>query len=156
MPKRKEKKGSSMNGSASKPEQPECGLCCDAIVEDRDEALFCEGSCNKWMHRYCAGVSVSHYEALQDSPLPFLCSLCAQSKYSETIEEMKAAIAALERSASATPTDKSSTSEVTGENKNEWTNVERRTRQRSTRSNNNRNRGGKRAVQRATNVPRES
>lgn len=128
-----------MNSSTSKKEQEqsECGLCCDAIVEDRDEALFCEGSCNRWMHRYCAGVSLSHYEALQDSPLPFLCSLCAQSKHSEAIEEMRATIAALreevkelhvalERSASAsTATDKCSTSEATGEPRYEWTNIVR-------------------------------
>ena len=127
----RKKKGT--NSSAS---EEQCGLCCKAIVEDCDEALFCEGSCNKWMHRYCAGVSLSHYEALQDSPLPFLCSLCVQTKHSEAIEEMKATIAALreevkelhvalERSAPAKPT-----SETSGESKSEWTNVVKRTRQR--------------------------
>ena len=92
-------------------------------------------------HRYCAGVSVSHYEALQDSPLPFLCSLCVQAKYSETIEELKATITALkeevkelhvalENSTSAKPG-----SETAGDESNsEWTDVVERNRQRPARN----------------------
>ncbi len=141
MPKRK--KGGSTNSTS---DEEQCSLCCKAIVEDRDEALFCEGSCNKWMHRYCAGVSLSHYEALQDSTLPFLCSLCVQTKHSETIEELKATIAALreevkelhgalERSNPA-----KLTSETVDEPKSEWTTVVQRTRQRPARRGNNGNR----------------
>ena len=93
------------------------------------------------MHRYCAGVSVSHYEALQNSPLPFLCSLCVQTKHSETIEELKATITALkeevkelhvalESSTSAKPG-----SETAGnESNSEWTDVVKRNRQRPTRN----------------------
>ena len=116
------------------------------------------------MHIYCAGVSLSHYEALQDSPLPFLCSLCVQTKHSEAIEEMKATIAALreevkelhvalERSAPAKPT-----SETSCESKSEWTNVVKRTRQRRpTRNGNNSNRGGrKEGVQQTTGDSRVS
>ena len=29
----------------------ECSVCCQAIVEGKDEALFCEGECKRWMHR---------------------------------------------------------------------------------------------------------
>lgn len=88
----KGKKGATANSGEN---EEQCGLCCKAIIEDRDEALFCEGSCNKWMHRYCAGVCLHHYEALQGYREPFFCSLCTQSKQSETIEEMWATIAAL-------------------------------------------------------------
>ena len=49
------------------------GLCCKPFIEDRDEALLCEGSCDRWLHRYCTGITETQYEALQDSPLPFLC-----------------------------------------------------------------------------------
>ena len=74
-----------MKGSTNNTSEEQCGLCFKAIVENRDEALFCKGSCNKWMHRYCVGVSLSHYEALQYSPLPFL----VQTKHSATIEALK-------------------------------------------------------------------
>ena len=63
----------------------------------KDEALLCEGeqSCNRWMHRYCAGVSVEHYQSLDQSPLPFNCSLCVQSKQAAIIDELKSTTAAL-------------------------------------------------------------
>ena len=74
-----------------------CSLCCRAIVDGKDDALLCEGvqSCNRWMHRYCAGVSVEHYESLDQSPLPFNCSLCIQRKQAAIIDELKSTIAAL-------------------------------------------------------------
>lgn len=83
--------------AATAASNEECALCCNAIVEGEEEALLCEGdgSCNKWMHRYCAGVSASHYESLVKSPLPFNCSLCVQQKQAAMIDEMKSTIAAL-------------------------------------------------------------
>ena len=74
-----------------------CALCCQPIVERKDDALLCEGeeSCNKWMHRYCAGVSVKHYESLGESPLPFNCSICTQRKQAIVINELKSTIAVL-------------------------------------------------------------
>lgn len=47
------------------------------------------------MHRYCAGVSVEHYELLDQSPLPFNCSLCVQRKQAAIFDELKFTIAAL-------------------------------------------------------------
>ena len=47
------------------------------------------------MHRYCAGVSTTHYELLSNSPSPFNCSLCAQHKQAATIGELHATIATL-------------------------------------------------------------
>ena len=64
-------------------------------MEDRDEALLCEGSCNAWLHRYCAGVTVSQYAALQDSPLPFFCTTCFQLKQAAVIKEMQEKIDSL-------------------------------------------------------------
>ena len=109
----------------------------------------------------CLTMSTSRFS------LAISCSLCAQSKHSEAIEEMRATIAALreeikelhvalERSVSAsTSTDKCSTSEGTSEPKHEWTNIVRRTQQRlrtaRTSDSNNRNRGSKKVVQQATN-----
>ena len=91
----------SARGKPSTSQDEICSLCCRAIVEGKDEALFCEGeqSCNRWMHRYCAGVSVEHYytvyESLDQSPLPFNCSLCVQRKQAAQIDELKSTIAVL-------------------------------------------------------------
>ena len=72
--------------------EEQCGLCCKTVIDNCDEALLCEGNCNKWLHGYCTGVTVTQYEALQDSPLPFLCSVCSQFKQTATISEMQAKI----------------------------------------------------------------
>ena len=72
-------------------------LCCKPIVEGKDEALMCEGeTCgNKWIHRYCAGVSTAHYKLLETSPSPYYCCLCTQLKQAAIIEEMRGTIASL-------------------------------------------------------------
>ena len=31
-----------------------CCVCCKAVEDGKDEALLCEGQCQKWLHRYCA------------------------------------------------------------------------------------------------------
>jgi hypothetical protein len=92
MPKKKSEKKLASDASNT---EVQCGLCCKPVVEDRDEALLCEGSCNAWLHRYCAGVTVSHYAALQDSPLPFLCTMCSQVKQAAIIKEMQEKIDSL-------------------------------------------------------------
>ena len=66
-----------------------CGLCCKPVIEDRDEALLCEEICDRWLHCYCAGVTEMQYEALQDSTLPFLCSICSQVKQAAVIKDMQ-------------------------------------------------------------------
>ena len=70
-----------------------CAICCSEIIEGREEALLCEGkgTCSRWMHRYCAGVTEAHYESFEKSPLPFNCSLCVQKSQVALIEELKSA-----------------------------------------------------------------
>ena len=34
-----------------------CAVCEQYVVDGKDQALFCEGQCQCWSHRYCAGVS---------------------------------------------------------------------------------------------------
>ena len=77
--------------------QETCFLCCRAIVDGKEDALRCEGeqSCNRWMHHYCAGVSVEHYKALDQSPLPINCSFCVQNKQASLINDLKNAVAVL-------------------------------------------------------------
>ena len=72
-----------------------CGLCCKPVVDDRDEALLCEGTCDRWLHRYCAGVTETQYEPFQDSPLPFLCFMCSQLKQAAVIKDMQEKIDSL-------------------------------------------------------------
>ena len=36
-----------------------CAVCEQTIVEGKEQALYCEGTCKQWFHRYCAGVGVN-------------------------------------------------------------------------------------------------
>ena len=42
-----------------------CALCCQKIVHNKEDVLFCTGKCNGPIHRYCAGVSVLQFEEMK-------------------------------------------------------------------------------------------
>ena len=73
----------------------DCDGCNSVIVEDEHEALQCEGVCQKWYHRLCAGVSKFHYDHLADSPDPFICWLCTDSLRKTAIESLRQELATL-------------------------------------------------------------
>lgn len=61
-----------------------CCICNCVIAEDTDEkegddAIFCEGSCNDWMYRICAGLSNSTFQYLLDPNTSFMCVYCLLS-----------------------------------------------------------------------------
>ena len=82
-----------------------CILCCQKIVEVKDEVLYCKGKCNGPIHRYCAGVSVVHYESLRATATPqgsetnsvvsFLCLVCMQQEHRTEVEDLRNTICTL-------------------------------------------------------------
>ena len=89
MPKRKNYRKRNTETESEANANVTCGLCCKTVVEDRDKALLCEGTCDRWLHCYCAGITETQYEALQDSPMPFLCSMCSQFKQAAVIKDVQ-------------------------------------------------------------------
>ena len=85
---------SSAGADASSPvtDQVKCAVCEQNIVDGKDQALFCEGLCKGWYHRYCAGGSLVHFQWLSLSSKPFFCSDCFQAK---TIEELRNTVGTL-------------------------------------------------------------
>ena len=73
----------------------DCDVCCSPIIDGKEEALMCEGSCQKWFHRYCAGVSASCYRILSSSSTPFVCWMCSQKLHSTVVGQLQAEISAL-------------------------------------------------------------
>ena len=65
-----------------------CCICCHPISIGKDEALFCSGACQKWLHRYCASVSECCYKAISDSSTLFICYGCYQECQQEHITEL--------------------------------------------------------------------
>lgn len=74
----------------------ECWVCSTYIVDDKNDALFCEGECSGWMHRYCVGIPLKHFERLTSTTSLFTlfhCYSCAlQAHERDTValkEQMK-------------------------------------------------------------------
>ena len=58
-----------------------CPICINPIfdeVEDQhaQDAIFCDGKCQMWLHRWCASVTKERYNSLSGSDDPFLCPSC--------------------------------------------------------------------------------
>ena len=66
------------DSKASKAPSVSCCVCCQPVNASKDEVLFCTGTCQEWIHRYCASVSVKAYRSIKDTGSPFLCFCCQQ------------------------------------------------------------------------------
>ena len=58
-----------------------CDICLEVIVEASEnksgqDAIFCDGKCQTWLHRKCIGLSRSLFLEIVDSSEPFFCSYC--------------------------------------------------------------------------------
>ena len=58
-----------------------CSVCEDEILEsintqDGQDAVFCEGSCQGWMHKGCAGLTKAAFTRVSSSKDPFTCLHC--------------------------------------------------------------------------------
>ena len=69
-----------------------CAVCSQNIIEGKEDALFCEGSCNQWCHRYCVGVPLKLFQTLSASPSPFVCSICSQANSEREYTELKSSV----------------------------------------------------------------
>ena len=72
-----------------------CGICEQPIVDGKDQAVYCEGACKQWLHRYCVGIPLSCFQALSSSLAPFQCYSCYQAKHEAAIESLNSEVRAL-------------------------------------------------------------
>ena len=80
-----------------------CIVCEKAIKElsaksKGEDGIFCEGICQGWIHRQCAGIPKPVFAALRSSPEPFLCTYCPNTKITalkESIEALKTEVSSL-------------------------------------------------------------
>jgi len=112
------------NAKGGKTSEADCLICEDPILEADEhcageDALFCEGNCQGWLHRRCAGVTRPAFDRLGESDKPYLCSHCMLvnqsneiSKLSTIINDLNSAIVSL------TETIKSFQSSATNQSSN--------------------------------------
>ena len=72
-----------------------CPICCVAIIDGKEESIFCEGNCHAWLHRRCAGVSTSYFKSLSSNSAKFLCSYCSCQVQQESISPLVSEVASL-------------------------------------------------------------
>ena len=79
------------HSQADKRHASKCAVCDAKIVDRKDEAVFCEGLCQQWIHQYCAGVSKVHFERLAASAeTKYECAACfceSQTKRARLLED---------------------------------------------------------------------
>lgn len=72
-----------------------CCVCCQPIVQGKDESLFCGGECQQRVHRYCAGVSAQVYKGIMEKGTSFLCYSCCLQKNRKDIVDLKNVVESL-------------------------------------------------------------
>ena len=72
------------NNAGKKSKEKTNSICpvCDEIIMEADEkndgheAVFCEGECQIWLHRKCAGLTHQAFDKLSKSDDPNFCVYC--------------------------------------------------------------------------------
>ena len=78
-----------------------CCICCQKIGP-KDEVLFCAGSCQKYLHRYCASISEQSYKELTSNGAPpFLCFYCFKTQKDEQVAMLLKAVDSLKEEINA-------------------------------------------------------
>ena len=121
-PKAKAQRNASGSTETTASGRGTCAICCQKLTP-KDKVLFCSGSCQKYLHRHCAGVGELSYKSLScDGAEPFLCYCCFRTQKDEqvsmllnVIESMKKDISTLKAKDADMPPSSRSYSSVTKE-----------------------------------------
>ena len=86
-----------------------CPICEDPILDAKGrrkgkDASFCDGTCQAWLHRRCAGPSRAAFEAKISCNAAFYCPSCRLSNLEQTVADMKKELTAIKSMAAANST----------------------------------------------------
>ncbi|XP_016403250.1 pygopus homolog 1-like [Sinocyclocheilus rhinocerous] len=71
--------------SSSEPVYP-CGICLSEVNDDQ-EAILCEASCQKWFHRVCTGMTETAYNLLTaETSAVWGCDACMEDKGAQLLK----------------------------------------------------------------------
>jgi len=87
--------------SAKEGESFSCTICLEDIPTLTDDCsgvdlIFCEGACDSWINRRCAGLPKIVFESIKLSEKPFFCPSCRLSEFERLIKGMQTTITSLE------------------------------------------------------------
>ena len=77
-----------------------CPICVELITEtngrkEGHDAIVCDGGCQVWLHRRCAGLSKYKFKLASESKAPFFCPHCKSDRLSAEIDSLKALVSNL-------------------------------------------------------------
>ena len=73
--------------------------------------MFCDGHCNTWRHRGCAGLSKVAFKKVSDSNDPFYCTRCCLCEHKDELKVLKTTV---EKLTSDLVSIRSALNEITG------------------------------------------
>jgi hypothetical protein len=91
----------SPNQSNSKPKNVIiCPICSEEVVDAHGrkkghDSIFCDGDCQEWLHRQCAGLSKAAFTAVSSSKDSFSCPRCLIVRQSREIADLKLKVESL-------------------------------------------------------------
>ena len=98
--------------TTSKPNKKSiiCPICTDVINDASGkkpghESIFCDGYCQEWLHRQCAGLSKAVFMTVSSSNEPFFCTRCLIQQQLREIADLKASVVALSEEVSCIKND---------------------------------------------------
>ena len=89
------------NKPKSKSGSP-CAICLKPIIDhsdthDGEDSILCEGDCQKWIHRACAGLTEAAFDVLHRSGQPFKCYQCQLSSHAVEIATLHSLVDSLSK-----------------------------------------------------------
>ena len=79
-----------------------CTICEDPVKdanekEAGEDSIFCEGTCKSWLHRRCAGLSKTNFDAIRSLPSssPYYCPHCRIMSLTNELTEVKSQLSKL-------------------------------------------------------------
>ena len=97
-------KGSSKSGdkASSKKKRAvcKCLICDDDIIDQNEQcegqdSIFCDGLCQGWLHRRCAGLTKKAFLLCSESSKPFKCPHCQLRTQEKELLELKSVVEVL-------------------------------------------------------------
>ena len=78
-----------------------CPICEELIDDKLQQSIFCEGTCDSWLHRCCAGLSRAAFSKLEGFTEKFSCPSCRLHDQAIEISSLKESLASLQRDVAA-------------------------------------------------------
>lgn len=70
-----------------------CVICEDLIDDATEDSVFCDGSCQNWIHRRCAGLSKTRFAKIHKSEDKFLCPHCQLESQYDSLCDIRSVVA---------------------------------------------------------------